>query len=88
MGKWQIKYTSQAYKDAKKIEHSPLRVKLEMLLAILQENPWQTSPPFEKLIGDLEGYYSRRINLQHRLVYQVYIKEKIIKIHRMWTHYE
>jgi len=85
---WKIVYTKQAQKDAKKLSLAGLRPKAESLLKILAENPFQTPPPFEKLVGDLSGAYSRRINIQHRLVYQVYEKEKIVKIIRMWTHYE
>jgi toxin YoeB len=75
-------------KDAKKPAAAGLRSKAEMLLAILAENPYQTPPPYEKLVGDLAGAYSRRINIQHRLVYQVLADTKIVKVLRMWTHYE
>ena len=85
---WRILYTKQALKDAKKLSASNLRAKAEDILAILAENPYQTPPPFEKLVGDLSGAYSRRINLQHRLVYQVFDEERIIKVIRMWSHYE
>ncbi len=85
---YQLLYTKQAQKDAIKIKKSGLKEKAEQLLVILKNDPFQNPPPFEKLIGDLTGAYSRRINIQHRLVYQVYNKEKIIKIIRMWTHYE
>ncbi len=85
---WRVVYTPQAQKDAKKIADSGLKRKAEVLLSILQENPFQTPPPYEKLIGDLEGAYSRRINIQHRLVYQVIKKGKKVKVIRMWTHYE
>ena len=85
---WQLLYSNQAQKDAKKISRSGLRRKTEMLLEILKKNPYQQPPPFEKLVGDLEGAYSRRINIQHRLVYQVLAHQKIVKILRMWTHYE
>ena len=85
---WRIVYTAQAKKDAKKLSAAGLRPKAEELLAILREDPFQTPPRFEKLIGDLSGAYSRRINIQHRLVYQVYTAEKAVKIFRMWTHYE
>jgi len=74
--------------DAKKIVLSGFRAKVEGLLEILSNDPYQESPPFEKLVGDLSGAYSRRINIQHRLVYQIYEKEKIVKVIRMWTHYE
>lgn len=88
MVSWQIIYTNQAQKDAKKISTSELRTKTEVLLKILKENPFQTLPPFEKLVGDLEGAYSRRINIQHRLIYQVIKELRIVKVIRMWTHYE
>lgn len=88
MVKWQIVYTKQAQKDAKKLSASGLRPKAEALLGILKENPFQNPPPLEKLIGDLEGAYSRRINIQHRLVYQVIKEARAVKIIRMWTHYE
>jgi len=88
MVKWKIIYTKQAQKDAKKISISGLKNKVINLLEILEKNPFQTPPPYEKLIGDLSGAYSRRINIQHRLVYQIIEKEKIIKIVRMWSHYE
>jgi len=86
--KWKLVYTKQAQKDAKKLSAAGLRPKAENLIKILAEDPFQTPPPYEKLIGDLSGAYSRRINIQHRLVYQVYEKEKVVKIIRMWTHYE
>ena len=85
---WRIVFTKQAQKDAKKLASGGLRPKAEKLLDILRENPYQTPPPFEKLLGDLSGAYSRRINIQHRLVYQVLAKEKVVKVIRMWTHYE
>ena len=85
---WQLVYTRQAQKDAKKLAAAGLRRKAEKLLEILGENPFQTPPPYEKLVGDLSGAYSRRINIQHRLVYQVLEEEKIVKVLRMWTHYE
>ncbi len=84
---WRIVFTKQAQKDAKKLSTGGLRSKVEKLLDILQENPYQTPPPFEKLLGDLSGAYSRRINIQHRLVYQVLADEKVVKVIRMWTHY-
>lgn len=86
--KWQIVYTNQAQKDAKKVSLSGLKPKAEHLLDILKENPYQNPPPYEKLVGDLRGVYSRRINIQHRLVYQVLDEIKTVKIIRMWTHYE
>ncbi len=85
---WRVVFTKQAQKDAKKLATSNLRDKVEGLLAILRENPYQTPPPFEKLVGDLRGAYSRRINVQHRLIYQVLDDEKVVKVIRMWTHYE
>ena len=85
---WQLVYTKYATKDAKKISSTGLRSKAELILEILQKNPFQNPPPFEKLVGDLNGAYSRRINIQHRIVYQVLKTEKIVKILRMWTHYE
>ena len=88
MVKWRIVYTRQAQKDARKIAATGLRQKAEKLLEILSENPFQTPPPFEKLIGDLSGAYSRRINIQHRLVYQVLEEIRTVKVIRMWTHYE
>lgn len=81
-------YTKQAQNDAKKISQSGLKDKTVELLGIIAEDPFKSPPPFEKLIGDLSGACSRRINIQHRLVYQVFKKEKIVKIIRMWTHYE
>ena len=85
---WKIVYTKQAQKDAKKLASAGLKKKAQNLLEILKENPYQNLPPYEKLVGDLSGAYSRRINIQHRLVYQVYKEEKIIKVIRLWTHYE
>jgi Txe/YoeB family toxin of toxin-antitoxin system len=86
--KWKLVFTKQAQKDAKKLSASGLKLKAEKLIEILEDNPFQTPPPYEKLVGDLTGAYSRRINEQHRLVYQVYKEEKVVKILRMWTHYE
>ncbi len=88
MGKWQVVYTKQAKKDAKKINSAGLRSKTEKLLKIIAEDPFKTSPSFEKLVGDLAGAYSRRINIQHRLVYQVIADQKVVKVIRMWTHYD
>lgn len=85
---WQVLFTKQAQKDAKKLAAAGLRPHAEKLLAILENNLWQSPPPCEKLVGDLDGAYSRRINIRHRLVYQVLKKEKIVKVLRMWTHYE
>ena len=85
---WTLHYTRQAEKDAKKLASSGLKSKAQQLLSILEIDPWQNPPPFEKLVGDLSGAYSRRINIQHRLVYQVLEVEKAVKILRLWTHYE
>lgn len=85
---WRVVFTKQTQKDAKKLSAAGLRPKAEKLLEILRENPYQTPPPFEKLLGDLAGAFSRRINIQHRLVYQVLEDQKIVKVLRMWTHYE
>ena len=85
---WKLRYTKQAQKDAKKLSASGLKVKAQLILNIVKENPYQNPPPDEKLVGDLNGAYSRRINIQHRLVYQVYENEHIIKVLRLWTHYE
>jgi len=85
---WELVYTKQAVKDSKKISESGLKEKTKVLLTILERDPFQNPPPYEKLIGDLQGAYSRRINIQHRLVYQVLQEEKIVKVLRMWTHYE
>lgn len=85
---WRVVFTKQAQKDAKKIDAAGLRTKAEKLLDILRENPYKTPPTYEKLLGDLSGAYSRRINIQHRLVYQILDNEKVVKVIRMWTHYE
>lgn len=85
---WKIVYTKQAQKDAKKLSSAGLRSKTEKLLKILQENPYQKPPPYEKLVGDLAEAFSRRINIQHRLIYQIIEEQKTVKIIRMWTHYE
>jgi Txe/YoeB family toxin of toxin-antitoxin system len=85
---WRVVFTKQALKDAKKLFAAGLQSKAETLLDILRENPYQTPPPFEKLIGDLSGAYLRRINIQHRIVYQIIDDEKAVKVIRMWTHYE
>ena len=85
---WQLYYTRQAQKDAKKLSAAGLRAKTQKLLDILQKNPYQNPPPYEKLMGDLAGACSRRISIQHRLVYQVLKEEKAVRILRMWTHYE
>jgi toxin YoeB len=85
---WSVVYTRQAQKDAKRIASANLKPQTERLLDILGRNPFQNPPPYEKLRGDLAGMYSRRINIQHRLVYEVYESERTVKVIRMWTHYE
>ena len=85
---WKLVFTKQAQKDTKKLVSSGLKTKAQKLLELLKENPFQNPPPYEKLVGDLAGAYSRRINIQHRLVYQVLDENKIVKILRMWSHYE
>lgn len=85
---WQIVFTKQAQKDAKKLSSAGLKSKAEKLIEVLRQDPFMTPPPFEKLLGDLSGAYSRRINIQHRLVYQILEAEKTVKVIRMWTHYE
>ena len=84
----QLVYTKQAQKDAQKLAAAGLKDKAKALLAVVQDNPFQTPPPYEKLIGDLAGAYSRRINIQHRLVYQVLQDEQVVKILRLWSHYD
>jgi Txe/YoeB family toxin of toxin-antitoxin system len=88
MVKWRIVYTKQAQRDARKIAIAGLRQKAEKLLNVLSRNPFQTPPPYEKLLGDLSGVYSRRINIEHHLVYQVLKEIRTVKVIRMWTHYE
>ncbi|HEV3273171.1 MAG TPA: Txe/YoeB family addiction module toxin [Candidatus Methylacidiphilales bacterium] len=85
---WSVVYTRQAQKDARKIASSNLKSQAQRLLDLIARNPFQNPPPYEKLVGDLAGAYSRRINIQHRLVYQVYAAERTVKVLRMWTHYE
>ena len=85
---WQLFYTKQAQKDAEKLASAGLKEETQSLLAILAENPFQTPPAYEKLIGDLAGAYSRRINIQHRLVYQVLEEQRVVKVLRMWSRYE
>lgn len=85
---WALVYTKQAQKDAKKLAAAGLKPKAMELLSLLEENPFQNPPSYEKLVGDLAGAYSRRINIQHRLVYQVLEQERVVKVLRMWTHYE
>ena len=88
MVKWGLVYTKQAQKDSKKLRSAGLKTKAEDLLRILEENPYKNPPPYEKLVGDLAGAYSRRINIQHRLVYQIFDDLRVVKVIRMWTHYE
>ena len=88
MVSWALVYTKQALKDAKKLKASGLKDKAERLLALIGQDPFANPPPYEKLVGDLAGAYSRRINIQHRLVYQVVKSERTIKVLRLWTHYE
>ena len=85
---WQVVYAKQALKDAKKLSASGLRPKAEQILDLLARDPFQNPPPYEKLVGDLAGAYSRRINIQHRIVYEVFVKQKTVRVLRMWTHYE
>ena len=85
---WNIAYSKFALKDAKKLSAAGLRDKAQALLDILEKDPFQNPPPYEKLVGDLRGAYSRRINIQHRMVYEVFRKEKTVRVLRMWTHYE
>ncbi len=84
---WQIVYAKQALKDAKKLSANGLKLKAQELLVVLENNPFQNPPPYEKLVGDLVGAYSRRINIQHRLVYEIHAQENIVRVLRMWTHY-
>lgn len=86
--KWELAYSKQALKDAKKVKAAGLKPKVEELLAILVQDPFQTPPTFEKLVGDLAGAYFRRINIQHRLVYEVFSKERVVRVLRIWAHYE
>ena len=85
---WEVVFARQALKDAKKLAASGLKPKAQELLGILAINPLQNPPPYEKLVGDLAGAYSRRINIQHRLVYEVFPSERVVRVLRMWTHYE
>jgi len=86
--KWQLVYTPQAQKDAKKLARSGLKEQAQRILTILEKNPFEPRPHYEKLVGDLAGAYSRRINIQHRVVYQVLKREHVVKVLRLWTHYE
>lgn len=88
MVKWQIVFAKHAEKDAKKLAAAGLKTKAQELLGVLAVDPFQNPPPYEKLVGDLAGAYSRRINIQHRLVYEVFSKERVVRVLRMWTHYE
>jgi toxin YoeB len=88
MVKWRVIYAKHALKDAKRLSAAGLKEKAQELLEVLAQDPFQNSPPFEKLVGDLEGAYSRRINIQHRLVYEVFKKERTVRVLRMWSHYE
>lgn len=85
---WRVVFTKQAQKDAKRLSSAGLKAKAQSLLDGLADDPFRSPPPFEKLVGDLRGAYSRRINIQHRLVYQVLEDERVVKVLRMWTHYE
>jgi Txe/YoeB family toxin of toxin-antitoxin system len=88
MVKWKLVFTPQARKDAKKLARSGLKEQAQRILDLLETNPFEPHPPYEKLVGDLAGAFSRRINIQHRVVYQVLRKERIVKVLRLWTHYE
>lgn len=88
MVSWEIVFSKQAMKDAKKLAASGLKLKAQELLAVLGNDPFHNPPPFEKLVGDLAGAYSRRITIQHRMVYEVFTKERTVRVLRMWTHYE
>ncbi len=85
---WQLVFARHAQKDARKLAGAGLKPKAEDLLAILADDPFQNPPPYEKLVGDLAGAYSRRINIQHRLVYEVFVNERVVRVLRMWSHYE
>jgi Txe/YoeB family toxin of toxin-antitoxin system len=85
---WQVVFSKHAEKDAKKLAAAGLKAKAQELLAVLAADPFQNPPPYEKLVGDLAGAYSRRINIQHRLVYEIFTKEHVVRVLRMWTHYE
>jgi Txe/YoeB family toxin of toxin-antitoxin system len=85
---WQVVFAKHALKDAKKLSGAGLRDKAQELLDVIAHDPFQNPPPYEKLVGDLEGAYSRRINIQHRLVYEVFKQERVVRVLRMWTHYE
>jgi Txe/YoeB family toxin of toxin-antitoxin system len=88
MVKWELAFSKQALKDAKKVKAAGLKPRVEELLALLEKDPFQSPPSFEKLVGDLAGAYSRRINIHYRLVFEVFTKERVVRVLRMWTHYE
>lgn len=88
MVRWEVVFAKHAVKDAKKLATSGLKQKTQELLAVLANDPFQNPPPYEKLVGDLAGTYSRRINIQHRIVYEVFPKQRVVRVLRMWTHYE
>lgn len=88
MVSWSVVYAKQALKDAKKVKADGLKEKAHALLEVLESDPFQNPPPFEKLVGDLSGAYSRRINIQHRLVYEVFPEQRTVRVLRMWTHYD
>ena len=88
MSRWRVVFTRQAQKDAKRISSAGLRTKVEYLLELLRDDPYRSPPPFEKLVGDLTGAYSRRINVQHRLVYEILPEGRTVKVIRMWSHYD
>ena len=88
MVSWEVVFAKHALKDAKKLSAAGLREKAQALLDVLAHDPFQNPPPYEKLVGDLDGAYSRRINIQHRMVYEVFKKERMVRVLRMWTHYE
>lgn len=85
---WELVFTRDAYKDAKKVQSAGLQARVDALFAILRSDPFRNPPPYEKLVGDLEGLYSRRINIKHRLIYQVFKSERTVRVLRMWSHYE
>lgn len=88
MKPWRVVFTKQAQKDAKKISQSKLKEKAQALINLLREDPYSPQPSYEKLVGDLFGFYSRRINIQHRLIYEIFDSERVVKVVRMWTHYQ
>ena len=88
MKPWKVVFTKQAQKDAKKISKSKLKEKAQALIELLRDDPYSSQPSYEKLVGDLLGFYSRRINIQHRLIYEIFDDERVVKVVRMWTHYE